>query len=617
MKPVRSLLYLLVICVLILMAWPHLFLKGQIPVDGNVLRLFYPNWTFLHSHPVTLFNWPLWNPYRNMGEPFLADPQSLAAYPPMWLLSRLPSYLSFVRLWILGHSLLAAYFMGKWVLHITGDPASAATSMAIAVFNGYFMAHATLPNHFAAAAYVPAVFYFFETNQVVALAAALALQWLAGFPPFSYLTGVALVAWSFFSGTPKRKLLWRGGGLAVGLAAFQVIPFLELFFNSSRPIFLTPTAAVDFSEPWRQLARMLVIPQWFAWEPQLAGDQAVVSFYAGPFVILTAGWAVWKGQTRERLLFLGTFFSFLLSLGAYLPGYVSLTPLHLFRFPANWLLLSLTGMSLLSAIGISHFKYRRWKWMSALLILVDLLAFGQYVRTPWFAPSFLEDPPPLAQALIPSSAASRLYHSPLVTDDLSQQMLKRAEDYLFFKEALAPSYGMSFGLREVSSYQVLKLARAERFQSRLAIGGPSSPLLSWAGISTIITRKPSLGPWGPHNLQVISTKNYELPLFFEGHRVSEKVNSATYRAGSIEAQVESDRADGLVFSEVAYPGWRVFVDGDRKIPDIFKNTYLSVHVPSGKHSVKFQFISLSFWLGLGISAATGLGLLFYLLTGRT
>jgi hypothetical protein len=50
---------LIVLLVLTVLAWPDLFLKGQVPVDGNVLRLFYPNWAFLHAHPQSQ-QWPLW-----------------------------------------------------------------------------------------------------------------------------------------------------------------------------------------------------------------------------------------------------------------------------------------------------------------------------------------------------------------------------------------------------------------------------------------------------------------------------------------------------------------------------------------------------------------------------
>jgi len=590
----------------IALAWPHLFLKGQVPVDGNVLRLFYPDWAFLHAHPPLPWRWPLWNPYRNMGEPFLADPQSLAAYPPTWILCRLSSYLNFLRFWIAGHTLLAAYFMGRWMWRRTNDPAAAAASAAVVALNGFFMAHGTLLTHFASAAYVPMVFYFFDSDRPVKLGCALALQWLAGFPPFSYLTGVALLGWSVMGRPAKPKLLLKAGVLAMGLAALQLIPFIEFFLQSSRPVFLNPAMAASFSEPWRQLARMLFIPQWYAWRPQLSGDQAVVSFYAGPFVLFAAVWALWKGERRERIIVLAVTAWFLFSLGADIPGYSQIIFLRLFRFPANWLLLSMIGLAWLSGIGISLLTPKRWRWMGAALILVDLLAFAQYVRVPWFTPSYLEEPPSLARTLLASSPASRLYHSPVIMQSLERDTLKEGEDYLFFKDYLPPSYGMAFGIREVTSYQVLKLARAERFQKRLASEGPSSPLLRWAAIGTVITRNPGPGPLTPENIRILSIKNPGALLFFENDDRGEKIDIRTDEDGKITAQVNTDKTNTLIFSEISYPGWRVTVDGKREPLEPFQDALMSVQIPPGKHDIAFHFVSLPFWMGLFISVATGM-----------
>jgi hypothetical protein len=596
----------LLFILLIPLAWPHLFLKGQVPVDGNVLRLFYPDWVFLHAHPPLPWKWPLWNPYRNMGEPFLADPQSLAAYPPMWLLCRLSSYLNFLRFWVAGHTILATYFMGQWVWRRTKDSAAAASSAAIVAFNGFFMAHATLLNHFASAAYVPMVFYFFDFENQIGLGLALALQWLAGFPPFSYVTGLALVGWSFLSGTSKRRLLLRASGLAAGLAALQLIPFMELFLHSSRPVFLDLANAINFSEPGRQLLRMLFVPQWYAWRPQLTGDPAVVSFYVGPFVCLSAGWALWKGQRRERLVFLAAVACVFLSLGAHLPGYTRIIFLRFFRFPANWLLISVIGLAWLAGIGIFLLTPKRRRWMGTALILVDLLAFAQYVRVPWFSSAYLEEPPPMVRTMLVSFPAQRIYHSPLIMQALERQTLKEGGEYLFFKEFLPPSYGMAFGIREVESYQVLKLARAELFQKRLAAEGPSSPLLRWAGIGTIITRSPGQVSLGPDNIQVLSLKAQASLLFFEDDNGAGKVDIQSDEADKIQAQVNTDKTNTLVFSEVAYPGWRAYVDGKRELPGLFQNTFLSVQVPSGKHNIEFHFMSFSFWIGLFISLTTGM-----------
>ncbi len=627
----RPFTFLLVLLVLTLLAWPDLFLARQVPVDGNVLRLFYPDWAFLHAHPPGFSGWPLWNPTRNMGEPFLADPQSLAGYPPAWLLCRLPDYLAFVRIWILGHTLLAGYFMRKWALQTLGDPAAAAAATVVIGFNGYFVAHGTLLNHFAAAAYLPAALYAFAARRPVALGAAMALQWLAGFPPFSYLTAIALLGWALLAGPARSRLLdclWRAGLIAVGLAAFQLIPFIELFVQSARPALLSPEVATEFSEPAGQLLRMLLVPQWPAWSRALTGDQAIVTFYVGPVVLLAAIWAVVKGGRSERLVLGATFTCALLSLGAYLPGYAIVPPFRLFRFPANWLLVTAIGCAWLAGAGICRFTNPRRKWAVAALMLGDLLLFARHPRTPWFNPSFLDDPPPVAQSQAPQASTARIYHEPGLINDLARQPSKVFTDWLFFKNALVPSYGTAFGLREVSSYQVLKLARAARYQARLASEGLDSPLARWAGISAVVRRGrldstvPSpradyaavVGQPGDElQALVYFLKDGNPPLFFEHNTDLQRVAILRQVPGGVEAGVTSDRADTLVFSEVSYPGWHVTLDGRPSSLEVFQETFMATQVPAGSHTVQFTYAPLSVRAGTGVTVLTLGGLVFGLI----
>src|SRR5258708_5008638 len=166
------------------------------------------------------------------------------------------------------------------------------------MFNGFFMARLTLAHHFASASYLPVVLYYFDQGRPSSFGLALSLQWLAGFPSFSYITVLLVITWAILEN--KWVLLGQGGLVALGLAAFQMIPFLELIAHSSRGVFLTPKTAMEYSESCRQLFKILFIPQWFGWHPQLNGDQAVVSFYVGPVVFLSACWAAWKGHRKER-----------------------------------------------------------------------------------------------------------------------------------------------------------------------------------------------------------------------------------------------------------------------------------------------------------------------------
>jgi hypothetical protein len=186
----------------------------------------------------------------------------------------------------------------------------------------------------------------------------------------------------------------------------------------------------------------------------------------------------------------------------------------------------------------------------------------------------------------------------VVTRGLEDQGANSPEDYRFLKEALAPSYGMAFGLREVDSYQVLKLERARLFQERLAAQGPASPLLNWAGVSTVITRNPGPGPWSIQNMKIVSLSGYRQPLFFEAARREQKVSIRAYQAGKISASMYTDRADVLVFSEAAYPGWRVRLDGKQASLSIFQDTFLAVEVPPGRHEAVFGYVPWTFRAGL-------------------
>ena len=49
---------------------------------------------------------------------------------------------------------------------------------------------------------------------------------------------------------PRGSMLWRAGAWALGLAALQWIPFVELLAHSSRSLVVAPSVAIDFSEPY-------------------------------------------------------------------------------------------------------------------------------------------------------------------------------------------------------------------------------------------------------------------------------------------------------------------------------------------------------------------------------
>ncbi|MGN6363090.1 MAG: YfhO family protein, partial [Thermomicrobiales bacterium] len=88
---------------------------------------------------------------------------------------------------------------------------------------------------------------------------------------------------------------------------------------------------------------------------------------------------------------------------------------------------------------------------------------------------------------------------------------------------------------------------------------------------------------------------------------------------AVTASVESDREAILVFSEVAYPGWRATIDG-RAAPLLTADyTFRAVEVPSGRHEVRLTFappLWRGSWLIAGVTALVVVALLVVLAVTR-
>lgn len=598
-----------VLLLLLSVCWKRLIFEKLIPVDGNTISLSYPDWklsrSFLGERRI-----PFWNPYRNMGEPFLADPKTMSLYPVFWILSPLKNFLDFMRAWVVFHSLLAAVFMGLWIRRLHNDPFSAAAGMIITVFNGFFTAHVTMPVYFATASWLPAVLYFQSANSPVGLGVSMALLWLAGFPPFACLGVLAVLAISVSQGRQAFVRLVKGGIIAMMLCAVQWIPFLELMRHSVRPIFLSAAESLEYSLPPMQLLKEILVPQWSRLSPDVPGDPALMSFYVGTMTLLMSFWGVVRGARREAKWMLGTAAAFALSLGSHLPFYGRLGLFAFFRYPAHWLLLATTGLTLLCAAGIARLPNRLWKCVVLTTIAFDLVIFCQQDRVAWAKPGLLEDLPPLVKIVQDPSPLSRVYHTNLFMDALTSSKLGNEEDYVFMKDFLAPSYGTAFRVHELVSYQVLTLKRAARYQERLHREGPGSPLLSWAGVSTVVTYTGDPRRLSQSDAKVVRTKNARPP-FFTKEDVSAEVQLLDQKPGRAEARVSTKKPCTLVYSEVSYPGWRVRVDGRAEKLGLFEDTFLSVSLPPGEHRVAFEFSSLSFWVGLALSGFSLAGLLLF------
>ena len=167
---------------------------------------------------------------------------------------------------------------------------------------------------------------------------------------------------------------------------------------------------------------------------------------------------------------------------------------------------------------------------------IDLLFFAQRPTCAWLQPAYLEQPPALAYHLTHGTQPSRVYYSPAMDAAWTNLALDTLKDYESLKHEMPASSGTGWAVREANSYQVLRLKKTQAYLDRLAREGPRSPLLSWAGISTVVTRKTGGVPSEESNIEV-TLPNAEPPLFLADPKISGHIIPKAYRPGFVQAQV--------------------------------------------------------------------------------
>jgi hypothetical protein len=107
-----------------------------------------------------------------------------------------------------------------------------------------------------------------------------------------------------------------------------------------------------------------------------------------------------------------------------------------------------------------------------------------------------------------------------------------------------------------------------------------------------------------------------LPEEFKTGPVDGSVETLSYGPNAMEYRVETGKECYLVFSEVYYPGWRAFVDGEEQEMLRADYAFRAIRLGPGTHSVRIRYTPLYFRIGLLLSLA-GLGLLGVLIvSGR-
>lgn len=395
---------------LVLGMWGYPFLvPGYVGYDGDSLFLFYP---LLDLAREELFSGrvPLWNPYKFLGVPLLADLMVPLFYPPQFL-ALLPPQPFGQHLGIVFHALWAAagawvaarrcFDVSPWAALFAGLTYAACASM---------QAHAPHPNQFYAMAWLPWVLAGVWATireergwaPTLLLGVALGMQGLAGQPQIMVYSAVVvgLVMAQGLVASPRQFIgrlpaLAIAALIALGLAAVHLLPAYELSRYSLRESGSLEFAQ-SFSLPLENLKTLILPGALGSAGVHYLGEwnfTETAIFLGQPALALgLIGWVrAWRRSETwivcVGLLVVGLFWA----LGSSTPVYALLLkaapPLAQFRAPARAFILVALSVSMLAALGMEgvrgwiESRGERWNGttlaLGALLVLIAAQAGSQ------------------------------------------------------------------------------------------------------------------------------------------------------------------------------------------------------------------------------------------------
>ena len=362
-----GLLLLLVVCFPQVLAGFETFFFRDYGLFGYPLAAWF-------KEAVQQGQWPLWNPYNDCGVPFLAQWNTLTLYPLSAFYLALPMPWS-LSAFCLGHVFLAGmggYFLARrW----TGNNLAAAVGGVAFAWNGLTWSSLMWPNNIAALGWMPWVVLAVEKawregGRGIALAAlAGGMQMLAGAPEIILFTWVITGCLWLADVLRERQQLVRAGMrmawvvlLVAGLAAVQLLPFLDLLAHSQRDSGYSDSGWGMPASGWGNYLVPLFHCFSAAHGVYVQHDQFwTSSYYTGVGIVTLALLAIWK-QRNHRVLALSVLLGFGLLMaqgnnGFLYGGLRKIFPqLGLMRFPIKFVVLATFAMPFLAASGLAWMR---------------------------------------------------------------------------------------------------------------------------------------------------------------------------------------------------------------------------------------------------------------------
>ena len=529
-------------------------------------------------------NLPLWNPWSASGEPWMANPQTGVFYPPTWLFLVLPFETAFM-LFLLLHLVILG--IGAYLLFArTASPGAALIGAVAMMFSGPVLSLMDVQNNLATLAWVPLALWCACEGAWRRGALVLALAFLGGEPFFAALAAL------LYAVTRRRiDVLWTGIA-AFGIAAVQLLPFLEFVASSDRAGGMEDALILRDSMP---LAAWLHVILPLGWT---TAQQFIPVLYAGVLVVVLA----LLGIRRNTLGWVALLaFAIVVAAG---PGLLTQLPLTLFRYPARLVPFGVLALTALAAKGWDRIRPDK-RWLDLVLVLVlvaDLL--------------------PRARPLL-GTAPFRTDVVPWSREIGTFGKVLRFGEVEITKRAQWMSGYLNLYDRRFDAFTAAPLASAEYVRRhRELLSKPSFESFAYAGIVHILTPSALPEPWYPVEQKgtLVAFRNEgAFPMAAHFAPGSSSLRRASWKLDTSSATIVVNApSDGIVvLRQQAARGWKVTVDGIPGKPLVIDRMFRGVSVKKGRHTIVWKYDPPSIRSGAVMTIITLLALQVSLFVKRS
>ncbi|MCD6412871.1 MAG: YfhO family protein [Elusimicrobia bacterium] len=648
--------------VLVAVFFSGAFFTHKVFFQRDILIQFYP-WKVFASSEISEGRVPLWNPYTMSGMPFAANFQSAVFYPFNVLFYVFP-FPAALKVYVFAHFFIAVFFMFLLARDFALSPPAVLASAVVFAFSGFMISRTEFLSVLGTCAWFPALFLGLRNlarrrtgENVLILSVLFSLAFLAGHPQMLLFEIAVLLCYAAAFAARSKNFLFPAyffvsGFLAMLFSAVQLIPSIEFFLNSVR----SGGLAFDvFSANSLLPGNILMLVNPFQ---KYNMNLWASACYVGIVPLAASVYALLSGRRFVYFLWAILFFSLFFAFGKCNPvfGWVygNFEFLHIVRYPATLLFISVFSLSLLAGFGISFLKARNpAKFFLVLVVFIDLFLVGKkfYNLLP---ANIFKAYGRKTHFLMKRNGFHRFILTPKTDKNMAARGDNIFEAWVKWKDNLYGNTNVVFRLFNAYG-QDLMLKRYHRFTRKIFEMPTASAAEKWLSLLNVKyilsadeIKSEKYKEVLPGKISVYENRGCLPRAFFAekavrlssdgvfdfvfrpdfdpletvaiekpGKILRERKNFVKnfvkilkYQSDRVEISVSSKKSGWLVLLDVFYPGWKVYVDGKKE--KIYRADYVfrSVPVSAGTHFVSFVYEPAAFEAGfyftiLSLIAAEG------------